>query len=157
MNITVTLEDIEHGQRRDPEPCAIARALMRAGLDHFGVMGPSVMVADTWGRLTSLRLPEAVSDWIFNFDAGNPVRPIVFEIALPEDPGRKPTPYRPWKDHSAGNGNGLLPIFSPEPASLSIVAVHQKAFKPSRRCAFPKIPRLGSKRHRRSGLALKLG
>ena len=49
MNITVTKDDIEQGQRRDPEQCAIARAdARRAGTfrsygserDGFRFVGP---------------------------------------------------------------------------------------------------------------------
>jgi len=80
MKITVTRQDIQQGQRRDPEQCAVARALVRAGFEHSGVMGPSVMMPDRWGRLISLPLPAVVSDWIFDFDAGKPVRPITFEM-----------------------------------------------------------------------------
>jgi len=89
MKITVTRQDIQQGQRRDPEQCAVARALLRAGLEHAGVMGPSVMMSDGWGRLISLPLPAAVSDWIFDFDAGKPVRPIAFEMNFDPKRGMK--------------------------------------------------------------------
>jgi len=145
MNITVTKEDIEHGLRRDPEHCAIARALMRAGLDHFGVMGPSVMVADGWGRLTSLRLPEVVSDWIFNFDAGNPVGPLRFELDLPE----RPLPERTARTHQ--KAEPLLP-------DLKINSSSSVCQRSSRRTSkAPRAPRLASTRNRGLGFSLKVG
>lgn len=155
MNITVTREDIEHGQRRDPEQCAIARALMRAGLDHFGVMGPSVMVADGWGRLTSLRLPESVSDWIFNFDAGNPVEPISFRLDIPDQTGGKGPKER-------AKSAECLPDTPPQPApsfsSIEFIPAAPVRSRTSRRgSSTVKIPKLGSKRNRGLNLALKLG
>jgi hypothetical protein len=91
MKITVTQEDIQAGQRRDPEQCAVALALFRAGLDHCGVMGPSVTVSDAFGRLICLPLPVAVSDWIFDFDAGKAVGPITFEMDFVQKRPRSPT------------------------------------------------------------------
>lgn len=148
MNITVTKEDIECGQRRDPENCAIARALVRAGLDHFGVMGPSIMVADGWGRLASLRLPEEVSDWILNFDAGNLVEPLSFKLDLPP----RPQPAAEPSD-TAGLENAtalepanpiVLPVnFAPEP-------IRRKSIKRVR--SAPRPPRLAAGRKPRFGL-----
>jgi len=153
MNITVTKEDIEYGQRRDPENCAIARALVRAGLDHFGVMGPSVMVADGWGRLTSLRLPEEVSDWIFNFDAGNPVEPLHFKINLPP---------RPEPAAKRGEEPKLEMTLVPEqPSNLMVLEVKFSPSGPIRRKSIkrvhsgPRPPRLGSRRNRGLGFTLK--
>ncbi len=144
MNITVTKEDIEQGQRRDPEQCAIALALLRAGLEHFGVMGPSVMVADSWGRLTSLKLPEVVSDWIFNFDAGNTVAPFSFEVALPQ----------PMHGRDSSNAHQTREIvFTPAPELLSVPPLHTKPLKRGR--GGLKVPKLGSKRHRRLRFSLQ--
>ena len=81
MKINVTNEDIERGQQSDPHACAVARAMGRAGLDHFGVMGSSVMVADPSGNLVSSLLPPKVRAWISDFDAGKLVTPFTFELA----------------------------------------------------------------------------
>lgn len=141
MNITVTKDDIHQGQRRDPEECAIARALLRAGLDHFGVMGPSVMVSDSWDRLTSVKLPEAVSDWIFNFDAGNTVSPFSFELQIPESfDERNPGLSRKFDEacgqtcHSPLSSNSEL---------LSIDPIGAKPFRRGRGSL--KVPKLSSK------------
>ena len=145
MNITVTKNDIEQGQRRDPEQCAIALALVRAGLQHFGVMGPSVMVADRWGRLTSLRIPEAVSDWIFNFDAGNEVSPISFELELPDvEPGPCVTQRETRKSRVEKLDLELTPISPPRSSRCQ-------------RSGTRKSPRLGKWMESRLGLTLKLG
>jgi hypothetical protein len=152
MNITVTREDIKHGQRRDPEHCAIARALVRAGLDHFGVMGPSVMVADGWGRLTSLRLPEEVSDWIFDFDAGNPVGPLRFKLHLPE-----PTPEQ--KSRTARKTGPLpIPAEALTPLVLDLQFVTLKPVESAKRSTrAPKAPRLRSARTRGLAVTVKNG
>src|SRR5205085_6958194 len=85
MKIMVTERDIEDGGRFDPDGCAIARALNRAGFRHLGVMGPSVMVADAWGRVLCVPLPAAARLWILDFDSGKRVGPISFELALGEE------------------------------------------------------------------------
>ena len=151
--MTVTKNDIEQGQRRDPEQCAIARALVRAGLEHFGVMGPSVMVADQWGRLTSLWIPEAVGDWIFNFDAGNEVSPISFELELPDaEPGpcvtqretRRPARRKTRKSRVEKLDLELTPMSPPRRSRCQ-------------RFGTMKPPRLGKRMESRLGLTLKLG
>jgi len=83
MKITVTQEDIEQGRKTEPNGCAVARAFLRAGVDHFGVMGPRVMVASPPGHLVSLLLPSVVRNWILDFDAGKFVVPFSFDIGVP--------------------------------------------------------------------------
>ena len=80
MKIEVTENDIEHGQRGDPKCCAIGRALDRAGVMHFGVMGPAVLLANELRLSTALLLPPFVQRWILDFDAGKPVQPFSFEL-----------------------------------------------------------------------------
>jgi hypothetical protein len=82
MKITVTQEDIEQGRKNEPYTCAVARAFLRAGVDHFGVMGERVMVANL-GHLVSLLLPRSVRKWILDFDAGKFVVPFTFDIGMP--------------------------------------------------------------------------
>ena len=86
MTITVTTHDIEEGHKFDPDNCAVARALKRAGIAHLGVMGPSVMVADSWGRVTALPLPQQARHWILEYDAGKQVPPLSFDLAPPPPP-----------------------------------------------------------------------
>ena len=83
MKITVTQEDIEQGRRSEPNECAVARAFLRAGVDHFGVMGARVMVANRLGHLVNLMLPRSVQNWILDFDAGKFVVPFAFNIGMP--------------------------------------------------------------------------
>ena len=84
MTISVTREDIEQGRRCDPDCCPVGRALSRAGVVHFGVVGPTVMVADDAEHATGLPLPTAVKDWILDFDGAQPVEPITFDLTLPK-------------------------------------------------------------------------
>jgi hypothetical protein len=116
MKITVTLRDIREGQKRDPEQCAVARALLRAGLKHSGVMGPSVMVSDICGRLMSLPLPSTVGDWIFDFDAGKTVRPISFEMDFSSNSAGGETPPRGCKKSELPQTSERteLPLLSPQ-------------------------------------------
>src|SRR5262249_31122309 len=85
MRITVTQEDIEQGRRNEPNACAVARAFLRAGVDHFGLLGARVMVANRVGHLVSLLLPRPVRNWIQDFDAGRLVVPITFDIGMPSE------------------------------------------------------------------------
>lgn len=84
MKITVTKEDIGGGRRSDPEDCPVARALRRAGVVHFGVTGMAVMIPGE-RQHTSVLLPGEVQEWIMDFDWGTPVKPIEFELALPQE------------------------------------------------------------------------
>ena len=81
MKITVTRDDIDGGRRRDPNNCAVALALRRSGITHFGVTGMLVCLGP--GH-TNVLLPGPVQEWIVDFDWGVPVNPIEFELALPE-------------------------------------------------------------------------
>ena len=83
MKISITREDIEGGRRRDPSGCAVALALKRAGVPHFGVTGMLVMV-EFAGKHTPIVLPGPVQEWILDFDWGMPVGPLEFELTLPD-------------------------------------------------------------------------
>ena len=102
MVITVTRQDIEAGRRCDPDCCPVARAISRAGIDHFGVVGASVMVVDGRQRAASLPLPSEVKNWILDFDGSRPVEPISFELCLTANsrPRRK-TAARPVRRAAA--------------------------------------------------------
>ena len=140
MKITVTAQDIYEGQKRDPEQCAVARALVRAGLNHSGVMGPSVMVSDSWGRLISLPLPSAVSDWIFDFDAGKTVRPISFDLDFVITPRAK--------SMRASSGALPLPLKSAEPKLSLLSAKDLNSVARIRYNSRPKQPTLSRRRSR---------
>ncbi|HWI56617.1 MAG TPA: hypothetical protein VNZ22_05290, partial [Bacillota bacterium] len=60
MKITVTTEDIQQSSRCDPDGCPIGRALSRAGVEHYGVVGSSVLVVDDQNEAQSLSLPPQV-------------------------------------------------------------------------------------------------
>lgn len=61
----------------------MGRALSRAGVSHFGVLGPAVVIADGEQHVTFMQLPEEVTEWILSFDRFEPVRPFTFELGLP--------------------------------------------------------------------------
>jgi hypothetical protein len=79
MKIQVTREDIEQGRRRDPNNCAVAVALRRAGVSHFGVTGMVVSFAGS----TVVLLPVTVQEWIMDFDWGVKMDPMEFDLILP--------------------------------------------------------------------------
>ncbi|HWI58635.1 MAG TPA: hypothetical protein VNZ22_15525 [Bacillota bacterium] len=91
MKIVVTQEDIKHGRRCDPDCCPVARALLRAGLAHLGVVGTTVLITDANQQTTALPLPGAVKEWILDFDGNQPVQPFSFELALPDESLRQPS------------------------------------------------------------------
>lgn len=88
MKITVTREDIDAGRKRDPYDCAVAKALRRAGVAHYGVAGTLVLVKDRDQR-RSVVLPAAVQEWIVDFDWGVPVQPFEFDLCTPCEAERK--------------------------------------------------------------------
>jgi hypothetical protein len=83
MKISVTKDDIEKGQPRNPNACPIGRAIQRAGLQDYCVTGSAIIVADQRHQTSALLLPEAVQHWIADFDKAKPVGPISFELGLP--------------------------------------------------------------------------
>lgn len=89
MKVIVTRDDIDQGRRRDPNDCAVARALRRAGVAHSGVTGMLVFLDNNQQR-TSVLLPGPVQEWIVDFDWGAAVEPIEFDLTLPsvETPAR---------------------------------------------------------------------
>ena len=110
-------------------------------------MGPSVMVSDSWGRLTSVKLPEAVSDWIFNFDAGNNVSPFSFEVQIPDSFDEKDLSLGP-----KSGGACDIPVSSSSEL-LSIDPIETKPFRRGRGSL--KVPKLSSKRRARFAPSFK--
>jgi hypothetical protein len=90
MKIEITQEDIKHGCRCDPSCDPVGRALSRAGIAHFGVLGTAVVVAEDNEHVLFLRLPEEVSEWILSFDRFEPVTPMSFELVLPAEHEEQP-------------------------------------------------------------------
>jgi len=91
MKIIVSRDDIQRGQRRDPEDCPVARALRRAGIAHSGVMGAAITFTDEQQHTTLLLLPGEVQEWIARFDQGGEAEPFEFELVLP---GSAPQPRK---------------------------------------------------------------
>ncbi len=112
MTITVTREDIDNGQRRDPEDCPVARALRRAGVSHSGVMGAAITFTDHQQHTTLLLLPGQVQEWIAMFDQGATVGPFEFELALP------PTAEAPCRTRH--ERTVVSPTILPPPSSLGL-------------------------------------
>jgi hypothetical protein len=83
MKIEVTQQDIDNGRRCDPDCCPIGRALSRAGVSHYGVVGAAVMIEDAAHTARPLPLPSEVRNWIVEFDGSRPVEPITFNLPLP--------------------------------------------------------------------------
>ncbi|HWQ90906.1 MAG TPA: hypothetical protein VN673_04490, partial [Clostridia bacterium] len=94
MKVIVTRDDIDNGRRRDPNDCAVARALRRAGVAHSGVTGMLVFL-DMDRQRTSLLLPGRVQEWIVDFDWGAAVDPIEFDLTIPTEPNRRIQPELP--------------------------------------------------------------
>lgn len=83
MKIEITESDITNGKASHPQECPLGRALARMGLKNFAVTGICIVLGATGAPKRALLLPEAVEDWIFDFDEARPVKPITFEVGLP--------------------------------------------------------------------------
>lgn len=79
MKIQVTQEDINNGMRRNGNKCPVTLAIKRATGIALVSSGLTICV---YGR-RELIPPVAVTEFIEQFDAGNPVSP--FEFNLPID------------------------------------------------------------------------
>lgn len=95
MKIIVTRDDIESGRRYDPVRCPVARALRRAGMVFFTVMESAVRLRDEDEHGGLLVLPSPVQDWIRDFDRGEPVEPMHFELEALWDAPRGFAPKPP--------------------------------------------------------------
>jgi hypothetical protein len=83
MKITVTREDIQNGRRHNPSGCPVGLAIQRAGVPYCCVTGGAVVMRHEHRGTTALLLPEAVQNWIADFDQARSVEPISFELGLP--------------------------------------------------------------------------
>lgn len=80
MKISVLQSDIDMGIPQDCCSCPVAIAISRAlGGEIVAVVGQFVMAA-RHGSVYQKRLPEKASKWIIDFDTGNLVAPIEFEL-----------------------------------------------------------------------------
>jgi hypothetical protein len=84
--VRVTQSDIDNGVRENPVSCPVARAIARATgkrVDFVGPVSGVSFVQDVyipWGDAES----EKIRGFIVDFDNGDPVRPIEFELAVGE-------------------------------------------------------------------------
>jgi hypothetical protein len=75
-HVQVTIADVEGGVRNDPQGCAVALAIGRELGSRAVVTGAFIDVGpDSIYRVTS-----SLADWIFSFDQGAPVAPIVVDL-----------------------------------------------------------------------------
>lgn len=94
--VTVLQDDIDHGIRREPGDCPIARAVKRDLADLIGetmTVGVSSILtlwsdAKKFKYGMSARLPGEAATFICLFDNRVPVEPFKFEIELETPPGK---------------------------------------------------------------------
>ncbi len=80
IKVEVTAEDIETGKRNDPCHCPVALAIMRTvpGVSPDGGLFAGVFVL-RWAD-KCMRTPDAVAEFIVQFDGGGDVHPFAFEL-----------------------------------------------------------------------------
>jgi hypothetical protein len=83
VNVTVTAADIEHALRNDPTACPIALAMRRVFRRpvSVGITLASVIYPN---REDVYRLPPTAQQFVTNFDAKRPVKPITFHAMYME-------------------------------------------------------------------------
>lgn len=86
MKVFVTQKHIGNGLKRDCIRCPAALAILeQCQVDKVEVGGIFIKYWKEGGPLSnSLEIPSHLSQFIQNFDEGEPVAPIDFEIDLPE-------------------------------------------------------------------------
>ena len=94
MNISVTKEDIRHGQKCNRYKCPIALAAMRSlyrssanycvqvGFTPFGTASEIAVWCDD--RWHSVLLPKNVHRFMATFDRGGKVKPFDFDLEIPD-------------------------------------------------------------------------
>lgn len=87
IRVEVVDEDIREGERLSIRSCPIARAICRAS----GLSSEDISVTPTEvhfyvgvSGIATSSLPEAARMFVWNFDKGNPVRPITFDLEVSE-------------------------------------------------------------------------
>lgn len=88
MKIHVTQDDINTGEPRNIQNCAITRALRRQLGDRFPdicMVAGYIRLTRTGGFLTgTIRTDKAVDKWREDFDARRPVSPMSFDLEMPQ-------------------------------------------------------------------------
>ncbi len=77
MLVTITQEDIDQGERRNPHYCPMALALRRITGSYHVRVGYWASVDEVYYKLS-----ERASNWIFDFDWQNTVKPTAFRLTL---------------------------------------------------------------------------
>jgi hypothetical protein len=91
IQVSVTQEDIEHGDRRCRGTCPVARALDRwllppgALVDYKGGAIESGTSYYSWTRYYFFALPDTAASFMKTFDVGGRVEPFSFMITLPSE------------------------------------------------------------------------
>ena len=90
MQITITQDQIQRGQITDSSQCPAAIAIREA----TGLMVNVYPVSGAYfsrsgglfskGRVWHSEIPRNLADFIIDFDARRPVKPLTFEISVPE-------------------------------------------------------------------------
>jgi len=84
MKITLTSHDVHNGRLWDPDRNPLGWALRRAGVFHYGVVGTVVMLPDERDRAIRVSLPKRVANWLSRARQRKAVRPLSFELSLPQ-------------------------------------------------------------------------
>ena len=80
MRIEVTQEDIDNGEKRKCDTCAVAIAAHRAFKDCIILVDGEQMDVIRNGKWKVIDLPDSATRFIEDFDAGRPVQPFSFEV-----------------------------------------------------------------------------
>lgn len=77
--INVTLRDIKKGIKHQSSHCPIARAIKR-------LTDIRLCVCQEWISFDGIRIPtpQKASDFISNYDLGQPVKPFKFKLDIPQ-------------------------------------------------------------------------
>lgn len=81
MKITVTQENIDNGCSGSLSSCAVALACKAAGLGDVTVDTQFIKIRNDL-VFVQYKLPTEVGNFISDYDAGRPVKPIVFDLTL---------------------------------------------------------------------------
>lgn len=85
LPVTVTQDDIDHGEESDCRNCPVARASSRAFGAPMKSGGATLAIADAPHYRPIYGLPTSVTTWISRFDRGEPVEPFAFVATLVSD------------------------------------------------------------------------
>lgn len=84
INVKISQEDIENGQRGDSGNCAIALALSKRGYRNVEVDVDSIDLCYQDKPYTTYALPYEMNSFIKDFDEGRIVTPTKFEFEVDE-------------------------------------------------------------------------